>query len=92
MKFKQLENTFRLLGGRKRLEILRLLSDRRPRAVGDIADHVKLSLKATSKHVLLLAQGDVLERQRDKQVVRYYINHDIPEPTRSVFKFISSAS
>jgi len=83
-----LERTFRALGNRKRLEILRLLADGKPRAVFTIAKTIKLSQKSTSKHVNMLAQLDILERERRANEMYYSIGTSLPRIAKVVFPFI----
>ncbi len=91
MKIKELERNFRLLSGRKRLEILKYLSDNKTHSVGDIASYIQLSLKSTSKHVLLLAQGDLLERKRVGFEVLYRSSEDFPAYFKPILNIIRTA-
>src|SRR3990167_11118812 len=84
MRYQDLVKLFRVLAGRKRLEILSLLADGRERSVGSIAEAIKLSLKSTSKHLLLLAQVDLLEYRRQKNVVCYRASKVVPKYIKPV--------
>ena len=84
MRYSELVKVLRVLAGRKRLEILNLLSDARERSVGKIAADIKLSLKSTSKHLLLLSQVDLVEYRRQKNVVWYQASKVVPKYIKPV--------
>ena len=90
MRLRELEHIFRVLSGRKRLEILRLMLDGKSRAVGEVAVAVKLSLKSTSKHVILLAQVGLLDRRRGGFSVYYQLANDTPRYLEAVLRQIKA--
>lgn len=61
---KELEKTLKALANRRRLAILRYLKKNREASVGEIAGEISLSLKATSKHLGILAACDIVEREQ----------------------------
>jgi len=66
---KELEKTLKALANRRRLAILRYLKKNREASVGEIAGAISLSLKATSKHLGILAACDIVEKdQRSLQM------------------------
>jgi len=66
---KELEKTLKALANRRRLAILRYLKKNREASVGEIAGEISLSLKATSKHLGILAACDIVEKdQRSLQM------------------------
>lgn len=70
---RKLARLFKALGNEKRLEILQLLSKKKEMSVEEIADKINLSFKSTSKHLILLEQLDLLERQKKGASVYYQI-------------------
>lgn len=70
---------FKTLGNINRLKILKLLSDGDSLSVGDIADKIRISIKGTSQHLILLHNLDVLEAEGKKGHVYYSINPDMPK-------------
>lgn len=67
--FKKLERVFKAVANRRRLAILTFLKKVGEARVGDIASAIKLSLKATSKHLgILSAIGAVDWEQRSAEV------------------------
>jgi len=65
----KLERILKAVANKRRLAILKYLKIAREAPVGDIAGQIKLSLKATSKHLAILDGVDILEKeQRSKQM------------------------
>lgn len=61
---KGLERTLKALANKRRLAILHLLKRDGPATVGDIADEIRLSFKATSRHLGVLAAADIVEKEQ----------------------------
>ena len=78
MTLRELEKLHRVLGGRKRLEALKLLADGKERTVGQIAAAIHLSFKSTSKHLVLLRQVGFLERRQWGYVGLYSLDNHLP--------------
>lgn len=60
----KLERTLKALANRRRLAILAYLKKNREASVGEIAAQIRLSLKATSKHLLVLAATDIVAKDQ----------------------------
>jgi|SRR3989338_6952618 len=61
---KDLEKILKVLASRRRLAILQYLKKSKEANVGDIAEEIKLSFKATSKHLAVLSAVDIIERAK----------------------------
>jgi len=59
------------LANRRRLAILRYLKKTREASVGDIAEEIKLSFKATSKHLGILYAAGILEKEQRSLTIFY---------------------
>lgn len=68
---KNLERQYKALANRRRLSILGYLKRAHQASVGDIAREIKLSFKATSKHLAILSGVDALEKEQKGLVVLY---------------------
>ncbi len=77
---KNLEKQLKALANRRRLAILKYLKKVRQAPVGEIAGEINLSVKATSKHLNILAAADILEREQRSLSVFYRLSSD-PSPT-----------
>ena len=64
MKEKELEKIFKALANKRRISILKYLKSEGSASVGDIASELKLSIKATSKHLMILSHVDIVEKEQ----------------------------
>ncbi|MEK7093489.1 MAG: metalloregulator ArsR/SmtB family transcription factor [Patescibacteria group bacterium] len=65
---KDLERILKALANKRRLAILKYLKGGRA-SVSDIAKTIKLSFKATSKHLTILTGAGVLEKEQEGLVM-----------------------
>lgn len=84
MNTKRWTTVFRVLANINRLKIIKMLEDGRKMSVTGIARSLKISLKATSNHLVLLKNLDVLEAQGAAGHVFYSINPQMPKDFRKV--------
>ena len=61
---KELEKTLKALANGRRLAILKFLKNTKEATVGEIAENINLSFKATSRHLNVLANADILEKEQ----------------------------
>ena len=61
---KELERILKALANKRRLAIVQYLKKNNEANVGDIAETIKLSFKATSKHLGILAAADIVEKEQ----------------------------
>jgi len=64
MSEKELEKVLKALANKRRLAILKFIKKSNRASVGEIAGAIKLSFKATSKHLLILSNVDILEKEQ----------------------------
>ncbi len=82
---KELEKILKALANKRRLAILKFLKQTREAAVGEIAEEIRLSFRATSKHLNILAAVDLVERdQRSLQVMYRLSSHLKPAAAKIV--------
>lgn len=77
MKNSEWEKYFRVLANRRRLEVIKLLSDRGPTCVNDIAAAIKLSFKSTHKHLYQMLNLGFLEKERHGALVFYNLSANL---------------
>jgi len=87
MEIRGLERTLKALANRRRLGILKSLQKHERAVVGQIAQDIKLSFKATSKHLGILYAADLVEREQKSLEMWYSISPRI----NSVAKYISNS-
>lgn len=61
----ELERNFKALANKRRLAILKYLKRTGKSSVGDIASEIKLSFKATSRHLAVLINAGILEKEQE---------------------------
>ena len=88
MKEKELECSLKALANKRRLAILRFIRKEKEVSVGDIADEIKLSFNATSKHLGILASANILEKEQRSLQVFYKISDDLPEIVRRIISLL----
>lgn len=85
---KELEKPLKALANRRRLAILKYLKQNREASVGEIAGAIKLSLRATSKHLGLLAAADILDKEQRSLAVYYHLAHPLPRTAQAVIHLV----
>jgi DNA-binding transcriptional ArsR family regulator len=68
---KELEKILKALANKRRLSILKFIKKTDRASVGEIAGAIKLSFKATSKHLMILSNADILEKEQVSLTVLY---------------------
>ena len=84
----KLEKILKALANRRRLAIVRYLLDGRRMPVGDIAEKIDLSFKATSKHLNILHGADILEREQKGPNMYYEIAANAEKTTEAILKLL----
>ena len=85
---KDIEKILKALANRRRLAIIKYLNSPHEAAVGDIATAIKLSLKATSKHLVILHNVDILEREQRSLLMYYRLADSLPKLARSIIHYL----
>ena len=83
---KETEKILKALANRRRLAIIKYLNKTKKASVGDISEEIKLSFKATSKHLSVLYSADIVEREQIGMTMIYKLSN----PLHSVLKLIIS--
>lgn len=81
---KKLERILKALANRRRLAILKYLKDHKEASVGEIASAIKLSFKATSKHLAILAAVDLVEREQRSLQMFYRLSKNQPPAAHKI--------
>jgi ArsR family transcriptional regulator len=83
MKQKEWVKIFKALSNENRLKILAFLWPNKELSVADIAGRIRLSLKSTSKHLVLLKNVGFLQSEGKAKSVYYSINPDLSKEITS---------
>lgn len=77
---------FKALSNINRLKIIKLLSKKQSLNVSKIADEINISLNATSKHLIILSNLDILENKGKQGHVFYQLNPKLPDDLKKSIK------
>jgi DNA-binding transcriptional ArsR family regulator len=78
LELKDFEKIHKALANRRRLATLHYLRSKKKANLGDIAEHLRLSYKATSKHLALLTAADIVEKEQRSVQMFFRISKNIP--------------
>ena len=73
---KEIEKILKVLANRRRLAIIKYLKKNKEAKVGDIASEIQLSFKATSKHLGLLFNADIVEKEQRSLQMWYKLSSE----------------
>ncbi len=75
---KNLERKLKALANKRRLDILKAIKQERDNelSVGEIAERIRLSFKATSRHLSILTGADILEKEQRGLQVFYRLSYN----------------
>ena len=88
LRVREFEALFKALANKRRIGIILCLKKKRSRSVGDIAEEIKLSFKATSKHLIILLRAGFIEREQIGLMMIYRL-HDSDPYISKLLKFLS---
>ena len=75
------ERIFKAMANSRRLQIIKLLKNKKKFTVGEIAGEIKLSFKSTSKHLIILSLAKIINKEQKGLEVRYFISDEIIHPS-----------
>jgi DNA-binding transcriptional ArsR family regulator len=84
---KELEKILKALANKRRILILKFIKKSGRAPVGEISGAIKLSFKATSKHLMILSNADILEKEQISLAMYYFLpkdNHQIVSKLLSI--------
>lgn len=87
MKEKEIERVLKALANRRRLVIVKFLKKRGEQIVGEIAEEIKLSFAATSKHLGVLYAANIVEKEQRSLQMFYRLSSQ----PHHIVKYISNS-
>jgi DNA-binding transcriptional ArsR family regulator len=84
---RDLERLLKALANRRRIAILRFLKSTRIASVGDISSEIKVSLKATSKHLNQLAATHIIQKEQRGPHMLCSLAPDLPDLARRILSY-----
>ncbi|MBI2888991.1 MAG: winged helix-turn-helix transcriptional regulator [Candidatus Liptonbacteria bacterium] len=85
---REMEKPLKALANRRRLAILKHLKHHGEASVGDIAREVRISLKATSKHLGILSGCDIVEREQRSAQAYYWLARSQSVPVERIIALL----
>ncbi|MFH0890755.1 MAG: metalloregulator ArsR/SmtB family transcription factor [Candidatus Liptonbacteria bacterium] len=79
---------FRALANINRLKIIKMLAGGENISVGDISEKLEISFRATSNHLAMLKNLDVLEARGATGHVFYTLNSQMPKDFKSILNHL----
>ncbi len=88
MKGKDQERLFKAVANKRRIAILVFLKKRKTARVGEIADQIRLSLKATSKHLGVLHAAGFVDREQKSMEMHYRLADDLSQSAKAILAIV----
>lgn len=85
---KEYEKTLKALANRRRLQIIKYLKEKKTATVTDIAEHLKLSFKSTSKHLAILFGAGIVDKEQISLSMFYSVVEPLPKIAKQVISLI----
>lgn len=85
---KELTSIFKALANERRLKIIKILTLDKELSVSEIAERIDLSLKSTSKHLLILERTGFLKNRMVSLNIFYSIDNSCGEAKQKLIKII----
>lgn len=85
---REYEKILKALANKRRLQIIKFLKEKKEANVGEIADHLKLSFKATSKHLTVLSGADIVEKEQRSLSAFYSLAPKLLPLARAVISMV----
>lgn len=88
MNNRNLEKLLKAVANKRRLSILEYLSKEKEANVGDVAEHLNLSFKSTSRHLGVLRAADLVDRDQRGLEIFYSLSKDMPEVIKQIMRHL----
>ncbi|OGI64855.1 hypothetical protein A3H53_04765 [Candidatus Nomurabacteria bacterium RIFCSPLOWO2_02_FULL_40_10] len=85
---KEYEKILKALANRRRLQTIKYLKAEKQATVTDIAEHINLSFKSTSKHLAVLFSAGIVDKEQISLSMFYSIVESLPKPAKQVIDLI----
>lgn len=82
------ERILKAMANRRRLAIVRFLRDRHEGSVGEIAEAIRLSFRATSKHLIILTAADIVDKEQRGLQMHYRLSVDKPKLANQIINLV----
>lgn len=87
-RYKNMEKILKVYANRRRLKILKYLEAHPAASVNEIAEVIKLSVRSTSKHLMLLKSIKAVETKQISNHVFHFSLKSLPEPGDKILSLV----
>ncbi len=88
MKNKDAERVLKALANKRRLAAIQFIIKKRRASVGEVSEELKISFKATSKHLLLLTAAGILDKEQQSTVMFYFASPTAANVAKDIIKYL----
>lgn len=88
MKLSIITKTTSACSHEKRLEILRILRNKKYANVSTLSKLIGMSIKSTSKHLQVLYQAHLIKRERESIEIYYSLNRPLNDVAKNIVNFL----
>ncbi|MBI2099074.1 winged helix-turn-helix transcriptional regulator [Candidatus Uhrbacteria bacterium] len=85
---KKIEKTLKALANHRRLAILKYIKSHKEAPVSEAAEAIRLSFKATSKHLRILAGADILEKEQRSLQMFYSLAPNLKPEAKQIINLL----
>lgn len=85
---KEKERIFKALANRRRLAIIKYLKNKRDASVGELAQAIRLSFKATSKHLSILSAAGLVDKDQRSIHIFYSLSGGMEKVSRHLIDVV----
>jgi DNA-binding transcriptional ArsR family regulator len=85
---KELERVMKAFANKRRIAIVRFVRKSKEAPVGEIADEIRLSFRATSKHLANLLAADIVDKEQRGLQIFYKISKDISPSVQKILSLL----
>lgn len=88
MEIAKAEKILKALANRRRLKILKYIKEGKKASVTELAGYLKISFKATSKHLAILKNNDLVESEQISASIFYSLSPSVPKIAEEMLSFV----
>ncbi len=88
MTSRKLEKLLKTVANRRRLDIVRVLSQQKSSSVIDLANRLRLSFYSTSKHLQILRQEGFITGEQAGKSIEYRLDDDLSVGHKQILNFV----
>ena len=85
---KDLEKIVKAFANMRRLHIIQHLTKDGDASVSEVASEIRLSFKATSKHLRILSSAGILDRKQNSTTVFYFLQKPLHPITKKIVSLL----